>query len=105
MKGFVVTVALAFASWLFAGSADAQETRRIPRVGFLAASHTSGDQIVQAFMRGLRERGYVEGRDFVLERRSAEGRVELLPALANELVKLDVDVIVAPPFSSALAAQ
>jgi putative ABC transport system substrate-binding protein len=56
-------------------------------------------------MRGLRERGYVEGRDFVLERRSAEGRVELLPALANELVKLNVDVIVAPPISSALAAQ
>ena len=56
-------------------------------------------------MRGLRERGYVEGRDFVLERRSAEGRVELLPALADELVKLDVDVIVAPPVSSALAAQ
>jgi putative ABC transport system substrate-binding protein len=105
MKGFVVAVALAFASLLSSGSADAKETRRIPRVGFLAASHASGDQIVQAFVRGLSARGYVEGRDFVLERRSAEGRVELLPALANELVKLNVDVIVAPPISSALAAQ
>jgi putative tryptophan/tyrosine transport system substrate-binding protein len=100
-----VIVALAIASLLCAVAADAQETRKIPRIGFLAASHASGDQVVQAFMRGLRERGYVEGRDFVLERRSAEGRVELLPALADELVKLNVDVIVAPPVSSALAAQ
>jgi putative tryptophan/tyrosine transport system substrate-binding protein len=105
MKRFGVFVALMLASLLAAGSSGAQEARKIPRVGFLAASHASGDQIVQAFMRGLRDRGYVEGRDFVLERRSAEGRIELLPALANELVKLDVDVIVAPPISSALAAQ
>jgi putative ABC transport system substrate-binding protein len=105
MKEFVLTVSLALASLIFAGVSDAQETRRIPRIGFLAASHASGDQIVQAFMRGLRERGYIEGQNVVLERRSAEGRIELLPGLASELVSLNVDVIVAPPVSAALAAQ
>ena len=105
MLSIIAQIALAFGVLLSAGTSDAQESRRIPRIGFLAASHASNDQIVQAFMGGLRERGYVDGRDFVLERRSAEGRIELLPALASELVALNVDVIVAPPVSSALAAQ
>ncbi len=59
----------------------------------------------EAFRQGLRDLGYVEGRDIVIEFRSAEGKLERFPALAAELVALKVDVIVAANTSAALAAK
>ena len=59
----------------------------------------------EAFRQGLRDLGYVEGRNVVIEYRDAEGKSERLPALAVELVALKVDVIVAPPTPAALAAK
>ena len=75
--------------------ADAQPAGRVYRVGFIVTpSANEMGHVVNAFREGLRERGYVEGRNVVLEARFAEGRPERLPALAAELAGLNVDVIV-----------
>jgi putative ABC transport system substrate-binding protein len=77
--------------------AQAQQPTKVPRIGYLrGASPSSGNLArTEAFRRGLRELGYVEGKNIVLEWRSAEGKLDRLPALAAELVRLKVDVIVA----------
>jgi putative ABC transport system substrate-binding protein len=75
--------------------AEAQQPKTIPRIGFLgigSASSVTGR--FEAFRQGLRELGYVEGQNIVIEWRFAEGKREELPALASELVRLKVDVIV-----------
>jgi len=74
--------------------ADAQQPTKIPRIGQLSgpSSSTSPDRI-EAFRHGLRELGYVEGKNIVIESRYAEGKFDRLPALAAELVRLKVDII------------
>jgi putative ABC transport system substrate-binding protein len=75
--------------------AEAQQKRKVYRIGFiLTAAPNEVGYLIKALSEGLRELGYVEGRNVVFERRFAEGRQERLPALAAELVRLDVDVIV-----------
>ena len=87
----------------------AQQARRLPVIGVLVASplHTIKPR-VEAFRQGLRELGYVEQQNVVIEWRSAEGQLERLPALASELVQLKVDIIVAaggdPPAGAAKRA-
>jgi putative ABC transport system substrate-binding protein len=76
-------------------AAHAQQAAKIPRVGFLAASNASAVSArVEAFRQGLRELGYVEGKNIVIEFRYAEGKPERSPALAAELVRSKIDVIV-----------
>ena len=76
-------------------SAEAQQPKKVPRIGFLAAASPSAISArVEAFRQGLRELGYVEGKNIVIEWRSAEGKLDRLPELAAELVRLKVDVIV-----------
>jgi putative ABC transport system substrate-binding protein len=76
--------------------AQAQQPARIPRIGILvAASASSLSARVEAFRRRLRELGYVEGKNIIIEYRYAEGKLERLPDLAAELVRLKVDAIVA----------
>jgi ABC-type uncharacterized transport system substrate-binding protein len=76
-------------------SAQAQQPGRIPRIGFLTGQSPSEISArIEAFRRGLRELGYVEGKNIVIEWRSARGNFDHLPALATELVSLKVDVIV-----------
>jgi putative tryptophan/tyrosine transport system substrate-binding protein len=80
--------------------AEAQQPKKVPRIGFLSSvSPSSISARVEAFREGLRELGYVEGKNIVIEWRYAEGKPDRLPALAAELVHLKVDVIVssAPP--------
>src|SRR5262245_49077762 len=75
--------------------AQAQQPARIPRIGILfAASPPAQSARVEAFRRGLRELGYVEGKTIDVDYRSAEGKLERLSDLAAELVRLKVDVIV-----------
>src|SRR5262249_45611409 len=75
--------------------ADAQQAKKVPRIGFLsAATASSMTTRVEAFRQGLRELGYVEGKNIVIEYRYAEGKFDHLPALAAELVRAKVDVIV-----------
>lgn len=74
--------------------ADAQQPGRVPVVGMLITHPPVTDPVVDALRTGLREQGYTEGRNITLEARSAQGRLEQVPALAKELVELGVDVIV-----------
>jgi putative ABC transport system substrate-binding protein len=75
--------------------AQAQQQTKIPRIGYLVGPSLSvGSARYEAFRQGLRELGYVEGKNIVIEYRSAEGKLDRLPALAAELVRLKVDVIV-----------
>lgn len=84
----------------------AQSHTKIPRLGWLGAnSEAAARHLLQSFLQSLREFGYVEGQNVLIERRWAEGQIERLPALADELVELKVDVIVAPPTSAAVAAR
>jgi putative tryptophan/tyrosine transport system substrate-binding protein len=75
--------------------AEAQQPKKVPRIGFLAAvSHSANSVRFEAFRNALRELGYVEGKNIVIEWRYADGKPDRLPALAAELVHLKVNVIV-----------
>jgi putative ABC transport system substrate-binding protein len=77
--------------------AQAQQPTTIPRIGYLASISLSALAArIEAFRQGLRDLGYVEGKNIVIEWRSAEGKLDRLPALAAELVRLKVDIIVTP---------
>jgi putative ABC transport system substrate-binding protein len=86
-------------------AAEAQQAAKIARIGYLSIDVAGSVHVREAFLQGLRDLGYVEGRTVVIEYRDAEGKPERLPALAAELVALKVDVIVAPGNSLALAAK
>jgi putative ABC transport system substrate-binding protein len=89
----------AFCSMLLAlpFPARAQQPAKIPRIGYLSNSPLSANaEYIEAFRQGLRELGYVEGKNIIIEYRSAEGKLDRLPALAAELVRLKVDIIVTP---------
>jgi ABC-type uncharacterized transport system substrate-binding protein len=76
-------------------TAEAQQAAKIARIGYLSPNLATSPHLRETFRQGLRELGYVEGRNLVIEYRDAEGKVvERIPALAAELVALKVDVIV-----------
>jgi putative ABC transport system substrate-binding protein len=86
---------------------DAQQAKKIPRIGFLSfvATASSPGPNVEAFRQGLRDLGYVEGQNIVIEYRFAEGKENRLPDLAAELVRLKVDIIVAQSTETVVAAK
>jgi ABC-type uncharacterized transport system substrate-binding protein len=85
-------------------AAGAQQT--VPRIGYLSAgAPTSNPLVIAAFQQGLRDLGWVEGRNIDIEYRWAEGRFDRLPDLAADLLHLRVDVIIAAPTPAALAAK
>ena len=72
---------------------EAQQAAKFARIGYLSSSVAASPRLRDAFLQGLRDLGYVEGRNVAIEYRDAEGKVERVPALAAELVALKVDVI------------
>ena len=87
------TVSVLIAILLGLGSVEAQQRSKIARIGYLAPIiDTSG---FEAFRQGLRDLGYIEGKNIAIERRANEGKLDRNPALAAELVRLKVDVILA----------
>ena len=85
--------------------AGAQQQGKISRIGLLiSASSAATAPFTDAFEQGLRELGYVEGKNIAIERRFADGKLNSLPALAAELVALKVDVIVAAGSNLAVLA-
>jgi len=85
----------------------AQPAARVYRIGYLGISppNPTTASVEDAFLQGLRDHGYVEGKNLVIERRYAEGKVERLPDLAAELLRLNVELIVAPTTPAARAAK
>ena len=87
-------------------AAEAQQAVKLFRIGYLSApTRESVEGILEAFLRALRELGWIEGQNVVIEYRWAEGDLERLPRLAEDLVRRNVDVIVTPATSAALAAK
>ena len=87
-------------------AAGAQQVGKVWRIGFVEAGSSSVNRhFLDAFRRGLRDLGYVEGQQIVIEDRWAEGRSELFPGLFADLIRLKVDVIVVASSAGALAAQ
>ena len=84
---------------------QAQRATGVPRIGYLASNLAGSPSMTEGFRQGLRDLGYVEGRNVVIEIRDADGKLERLPDLAAELVALKVDVIVVGGTSGALAAK
>jgi putative ABC transport system substrate-binding protein len=94
-KAAVPSILVAVVLLAVAVTADAQQPTKVPRIGYLTASSPSTNPgRVEAFQQGLRELGYVEGKNIVIEFRYAEGKLDRLPALVAELVRLKVDIIV-----------
>ena len=85
-------------------AAEGQQAGKVYRIGFLRQGQPP-KAWVEALQQGLRERGYVEGRNLVWEFRSTDGSLDQLPQLAEELVRLKVDVILARASSAAMAAK
>ena len=86
-------------------AAGAQQPAKVPRIGFLFYGSPGPSPELDAFRQGLRELGYLEGQNIAIEYRFAGGRVERLPELAAELVRLKLDVIVTPGTPASLAAK
>ena len=84
---------------------EAQQVGKVARIGVLAVSAAAFSSRIEAFRKGLREHGYVEGRNIILEYRYAEGKIDRLPDLAAELVALKVDVILTASPPAVRAAQ
>jgi putative ABC transport system substrate-binding protein len=103
-REFITFLGGAAAAW--PGAARAQQTNKVWRVGMLdTTAATLNAPNVDAFRLGLRQLGYVEGQNLIIEYRSGEGRIERFPELAAEMVRLKVDVIVTRGTPAALAAK
>ena len=92
-------------------SAEAQQPKSIPRIGYLsrdlhpADSRAPSPRSLEAFRQGLRDLGYTEGKNIIIEYRYADGRFERLPVLAEELVRLKIEIIVADTTAAARGAK
>ena len=85
--------------------ATAQAQGKLPKIGWLAVRPASAAFAIKSFQREFSKLGYFEGKNIAFEYRYAEGKLERLPALADELVRLKVDVIIAPNTPAAIAAK
>ena len=105
-RAFIVLVAITISVLITPSASQAQHRRHVPRVGYLGTSSASLEpELVKAFREGLRDHGYVEGQNIVIEYRWAEGNYQRFPGLVADLVKLKVDLILTAGTPGALAAK
>lgn len=97
-----ITFALSAMLLALCTPAEAQQPKKIPRIGYLTVA---GPSPSQALLQGLRDLGYVVGENIAIEYRSAEGKRDRLSDLADELVRLRVDIIVADGSGPSLEAK
>src|SRR5437660_10893253 len=103
----IVVCLLATVFLLTLSQSNAQQSKKVPRIGFLSGSgdlNTPGLQ-VEAFRRGLRDLGYIEGKNILVEYRYVEGKLDRIPSLVAELVQLKVDVLVSSTLPAIRAAK
>ena len=106
MKRKITVLTLCAMLFALCSSAHAQQPKKVPRIGYLSNTSPSADSArYEAFRQGLRELGYVAGKNVVIEYRYTEGKSDRLPALAAELVRLRVDVIVTGGGATTRAAK
>jgi putative tryptophan/tyrosine transport system substrate-binding protein len=107
MQKLVLSLILAATlAFVLAFAAEAQQQTKVPRIGFLFVGSSSFYAAwIDVFRQGLKELGYIEGKNITIDYRYAEGKADRLPALADELVGLKVDVIVSSSTPSVLAAK
>jgi putative ABC transport system substrate-binding protein len=105
----IVTLMVTFALGLVLArvSSEAQQPTKVPRIGYVTETgdFSSPSPNLEAFRQGLRDLGYVEGKNIVIEFRSAEGKPDRVPSLVAELVQLKVDVLVSQTTTGILAAR
>jgi putative tryptophan/tyrosine transport system substrate-binding protein len=89
------------------GTAEPQQPTKMPRIGYVSGTGNSTDQgpYVEALRQGLRDLGHVEGRSFAIEFRGAEGKLDRIQGIINDLVKLKVDVLVVPIRAAIFSAR
>ena len=97
----IVAIVVAFA--MCGAVVQAQQTVKVPRIGFLSGSGDPSQ--IDAFRQGLRDLGYIDGKNILYEYRSAEGKLDQVPGLVAELVQLKVDVLVTGLFPAIRAAK
>ena len=97
---------LLFATFIFTWFhlAGAQQPAKVPRIGYIAPTGPENTNYA-AFLRGLRDLGYIEGKNILVEYRSMEGNLDRIPSLVAELVQLKVDILVSPNAPTILAAK
>jgi putative tryptophan/tyrosine transport system substrate-binding protein len=105
-KWVAVCLVIAFVFVVAGTLAHAQQPAKIPRIGVLAGSSSAGEfSRVEAFRQGLRDLGYVEGKNIAIEYRYANAKFDKLPALADELIRLKIDVLVVSTTPAVQAAK
>ena len=98
--------ALFLALTLSEAMAEAQQPEKIPRIGFLSMGSKAGSaNAVGVLRQSLRELGYVEGKDILIEYRYAEGQPERLPSLVEQLTRANIDILIASTATVARAAK
>jgi len=107
MRKQIIGFALSAALFALCLSAYAQQPGKIPRIGYVSGTGDVSNQgpYVEVFRQGLRDLGYIEGKNYVIEYRGAEGKPDRIPSLVAELVQLKVDVLVSGNFAVARAAK
>jgi putative ABC transport system substrate-binding protein len=105
-KARVLLIVFVVVLLAFAVIVEAQQPSKMPRIGYLGAfTPSAGAPLLEAFRQGMRELGYVEGRNIFIDYRWAEGTPDQFPALAGELINLRVDVIVTQSNAAVAALQ
>src|SRR5262245_11990797 len=105
MKRTILILVFGFFLMIDFVSADSQQAKKIPRIGYLSVSDADSDYArAEGIRLALRDRGYVEGRNITIETRYAKGKTDRHPQLAAELVHLKVDIILIAGADSAIRA-
>jgi len=105
MRKRVVELALGALLLVLSVPVEAQQQSKIPKIGWLSPGSVASATTIELFLREFRKLGYVEGKNIAIEARYAEDKLDRLPGLAHELIRLEVDVLLTPGGNGALALK